>query len=188
MPRSRSTSVASDSVVPAARVERAILRVRGQNVLLDEDLAQLYGTSTKRVNEQVRRNAARFPRDFAFRLTGREWANLRSHLATSNADHGGRRYAPFVFTEHGAVRLANVLSTPRAVSTGIQVVRTFIRLREMLASHRALVRRLDELERRYDRQFKCVFDAIRDLMEPAVSKSPQQIGFRHGRTGRSHSR
>jgi hypothetical protein len=177
----------SEVLVPVERVERAILRVRDQNVLLDEDLARLYGTTTKRVNEQVKRNRSRFPHDFSFQLTAREWAALRSQFATSKPGRGGRRFAPFVFTEHGAVMLANVLSTPRAVSTSIQVVRTFIRLREMLASHKALVRRLDELERRYDRQFKSVFDAIRKLMEPAARPSRREIGFPHARAAHTQA-
>jgi len=131
------------------------------------------------VNEQVRRNRTRFPRDFVFLLTTREWAALRSQTATASRGRGGRRSAPFAFTEHGAVMLANVLSSPRAVSTSIQVVRTFIRLRELLASHKNLVHRLDELERRYDRQFKVVFDAVRALMAPTLPPLRKQIGFRH---------
>lgn len=151
--------------------------VRGQRVMLDSALAPLYGVTTKRLNEQFRRNRERFPADFAFRLTPGEVANLRSQSATSSSDWGGRRYRPWAFTEHGAVMLASVLNSPTAVAASIQVVRAFVQLRGVLASHKELARRLDELESRYDTKFKVVFEAIRELMEPPPPPT-KQIGFR----------
>src|SRR5262245_27853493 len=112
-------------------IERAVHLVRGVKVMLDEDLARLYGTTTKRVNGQARRNAARFPRDFMFQLSIVEWRDLRSQIATSSSGHGGRRHPPLAFTEHGAVMLANVLKSRRAIASSILVVRTFVKLREL---------------------------------------------------------
>src|SRR6266568_3505937 len=149
---------------PIERVEKAILFVRGHRVILDVDLAALYGVTTTRLNEQIKRNLVRFPGDFAFRLTKAEFAILMSQSATSRPKHGGRRKLPLVFTEHGALMAANVLNSKRAVRASVQVVRAFVRLREMLSSNSDLVRKFAELERKYDRQFKVVFDAIRQLM------------------------
>jgi hypothetical protein len=157
------------SLVPAERVERAILLIRSQKVILDADLATSYGVDTRRLNEQVRRNADRFPADFAFQLTVREFGNLMSQSATSSARWGGRRKRPVVFTEHGALMAASVLSSPKAVEMSIFVVRAFVRLRSVLATHRDLATKLDELERRlstHDRQIVVLFDAIRKLMAP----------------------
>ena len=154
----------SRSIIPTERIEKAICLIRGRKVMLDANLAKLYGTSTKRFNEQIRRNGDRFPDDFMFRLSDEEWTALRSQTATSKKGRGGRRYPPFAFTEHGAIMAANVLNSPRAVQASIQVVRAFVRLRQMLASHKDLARKLDALEKKYDRQFKVVFDAIRQLM------------------------
>ncbi len=168
------------AVIPVERIERAILLVRGQKVMLDADLAKLYASSTKRLNEQVKRNRDRFPNDFMFRLSRDEWDCLRSQIATSKMGRGGRRVPPYAFTEHGAIMAANVLNSPRAVQASIQVVRAFIRLRELLASHKELARRLDALEQRYDGQFKVVFDAIRKLMTPSESKVPR-MGFHAAR-------
>ena len=162
--------------LPAERVEQRILRLRGQNVMLDEDLADLYGVTTKRLNEQVRRNRERFPDDFMFQLTPDEVASLRSQIATSNVGRGGRRYAPLAFTEQGVAMLSSVLRSKRAVQVNIEIMRAFVRLRRILTEHKDLARKLDALERKYDVQFKAVFDAIRRLMEPppAVRK---RIGF-----------
>jgi hypothetical protein len=173
------------TVIPIERIENAILLIRGEKVIMDVDLAVLYGVSTKRLNEQVRRNRDRFPDDFMFQLTAAEVnalkdevgaSNLRSQFATSRS-HGGRRYLPYVFTEHGAIMAANVLNSDRAVQASVQVVRAFVRLRQMLASNAELSRKLDALERKYDRQFKVIFDAIRELMTPPVPKQ-KEIGFR----------
>ncbi len=144
--------------------------------MLDEDLAEIYGVTTKRLNEQVKRNKDRFPEDFMFRLTVEEFAALRSQFATSR--WGGRRYPPNAFTEHGAVMLASVLNSPIAVEASIQVVRAFVRLRELLTSHKELARKLADLERKYDQQFQVVFDAIRKLMEPPPEKEKRRIGFK----------
>jgi len=173
----------SAALIPVARIERTILRLRGHNVMLDADLAALYGVTTKRFNEQVKRNARRFPPDFRFQLTQREYADLRSQIATSRpAAHGGRRHLPHVFTEHGAIMAATVLNSPRAVQVSIIVVRAFVRLRQMLQSNVELARKLKALEMKYDGQFEIVFQAIRELMAPpAVSR--KRIGFRLEKSG-----
>jgi hypothetical protein len=192
----KSQIVTSEAVVPLERVERRILLIRSQKVMLDADLAELYGVTTKRLNEQVRRNVDRFPEDFMFQLTDVEMAALRSQSAasnegqdeesvlrsqsaTSNEGRGGRRYRPYAFTEQGVAMLSSVLRSPRAVQVNIAIMRAFVKLREMLASHRDLARRLEEMEERYDAQFKDVFDAIRELMEPPEKPRPR-IGFRSG--------
>lgn len=163
--------------VPVERVEKAILLARGEKVILDADLAALYGVTTTRLNEQIKRNEDRFPEDFAFRLTKEEFTNLMSQFATSSSKHGGSRKLPLVFTEHGAIMAANVLNSKRAVQASVQVVRAFVRLRQMLVSNADLARKLEELEKNYDRQFKVVFDAIRQLMSPPLP-GRKQIGFR----------
>jgi hypothetical protein len=146
--------------------------------MLDVDLAALYGVTTKRFNEQVKRNLQRFPADFMFQLTPGEYAHLRSQIATSSpAAHGGRRHVPYAFTEHGAIMAATILNSRRAVETSIIVVRVFVRLRQMLRSNAELARKLDALERKYDSKFETVFEAIRELMAPAPV-SRKRIGFR----------
>jgi hypothetical protein len=165
------------ALIPAPAIQRRIHDIRGQRVLLDEDLAILYGVTVKRLNEQVKRNRRRFPADFMFRLTRREVSNLRSQFATSSA-HGGRRHLPYAFTEHGAVMLASVLNSRIAVSTSVQIVRAFLRLREMVMGYRELGRKLSLLEQKYDKQFRVVFVAIRELMEPPEPRSRPRIGFR----------
>jgi hypothetical protein len=170
--------MAKELLIPAERIEKAIIVIRGQKVLLDWDLADLYGVTTARLNEQVKRNQDRFPDDFMFRLTPKEFKNLMSQSATSSSSWGGRRKLPMAFTEHGAVMAANVLNSPIAVAASIQVVRTFVRLREILASHKDLARKLDELEKKYDSQFRLVFEAIRQLMLPAPHPdNKRKIGF-----------
>jgi len=167
-------NAAEHSLVPAGHVEQRIISLRGQNVILDADLAELYGVETKRLNEQVRRNAKRFPPDFVFQLSSDESERLRSHSATSS--WGGRRYPPYAFTEHGALMAANVLASERAVEMSVLIVRAFVALRRALAGHEELSRKLDALEARYDHQFRVVFDAIRQLMAPpAPARRP--IGF-----------
>jgi phage regulator Rha-like protein len=145
--------------------------------MLDTDLSKLYATTTKRLNEQVKRNRDRFPSDFMFQLSKEEWDSLRSQTATSKKGRGGRRVPPYAFTEHGAIMAANVLNSPRAVEMSVHVVRAFVRLREVIASHQELVKRVDDLEARYDEQFKEVFDAIRQLMAPPEAKPKRKIGF-----------
>lgn len=176
---SRSPSP-SPAAPPSRTIASRIVVVRGQRVILDADLAELYGVPTRRLNEQVRRNAERFPEDFCFQLSADEAAVLRSQIATSSSEGhgwGGRRYLPYAFTEHGAIMAANVLNSPRAVAMSVQVVRTFVRLREVIASHKDLAKRLGELEAKYDKQFKVVFDAIRALMAPPEAKPKRKIGF-----------
>jgi len=165
-----------------------ILVLRGQRVMLDADLAALYGVTTKRLNEQVRRNLSRFPDDFVFRLTDQELANLRSQFATSSSDTrhlawGGRRYAPHVFTEHGAIMAAMVLNSPSATEISVYVVRAFVQLRETVVANKELALRLDELESRIERKLSThdqaiagILDAIRALMAPAEPKR-RPIGF-----------
>ena len=173
--REKYMATSKRAAIAVEQIERSIILIRGQKVMLDADLAVLYGVTTKRLNEQVKRNYNRFPDDFAYQLTTQEVATLRSHSATSKG-RGGRRTLPYAFTEHGAVMVASVLNSPIAIETSIQVVRAFVRLREMLASHKELSRRLDELEQKYDKQFAVVFDAIRQLMTPPT-KEQRQMGY-----------
>jgi len=164
------------SVVPIERIERSILLIRGEKVMLDRDLAELYGVETKRLNEQLRRNRDRFPPDFMFRLTPQEWESLRSQFATlKRGQH--LKYRPLAFTEHGTIMAANVLNSKRAVQVSVQIVRAFIRLRQILASNEELARKLNDLEKKYDHQFKIVFEAIRELMTPPPP-GIKSIGFR----------
>ena len=158
-------------------VMRQILVIRGQKVMLDSDLAPLYGVSTKALVQAVRRNTARFPVDFMFQLTPDEFSTLRSQFVTSNR-RGGRRYAPLAFTEQGVAMLSSVLRSPRAVQANIQIMRAFVQLREMLAERKDLARRLDALERKCDGQFAAVFDAIRELAIPPRLPPQRRIGFR----------
>ena len=169
--------VSRESLVPMERIERAIFVIRRQKVMLDADLAELYGVLTKVLNQAVKRNKERFHVDFMFQLTKEE----KDEVVT-NCDHLKRlKFSPTLphaFTEHGAIMLATILNSPIAVQASIQVVRAFVRLRQMLASNADLARKLDTLERKYDAQFKVVFDAIRQLMTPPEPKR-QQIGFIH---------
>lgn len=169
------------TLISAEGIQRLIFEVRGQRVILDDTLAELYGVPTKRLNEQVTRNEERFPDDFMFRLTNEEWQALRSQIATSKVGRGGRRNPPRAFTEHGTVMAANILNSPTAVQASIQVVRAFVQLRGILSSNKDLAQRLDALERKYDAQFKAVFDAVRQLMTPPV-KERRPLGFRPAET------
>ena len=167
------------SLIPVQDIERLILMIRGYKVILDADLAALYGVETKQLIRAVKRNQLRFPSDFMFQLTEEEFANLRFHFGTSS-QWGGRRYTPYAFTEQGVAMLSSVLRSKRAIHVNIEIMRTFVRLRRMLASNKELARRLDELEKKYDAQFKIVFDAIRQLMsspEPGSVPPKRRIGF-----------
>lgn len=164
------------SLVPQERIERAILLVRGEKVMLDQDLAVVYGVETRVLVQAVKRNRARFPGDFMFRLTKSDAADLRSQSVISKR-RGGRRYLPYAFTEQGVAMLSSVLKSPRAVRVNIEIMRAFVRLRRILASHAELSRRLSELERKNDRQFQSVFRTIRYLMAPAEPER-RQVGFR----------
>jgi hypothetical protein len=168
----------SPSLVPAERIERSILVLRGQKVLLDMDLALLYGVETKVLNQAVRRNRARFPADFMFQLTKAEFEDWRSQFVTSNPGAKmGLRRPPYAFTEQGVAMLSSVLRSKRAVAVNIEIMRAFVRLREMLAGNAELARRFDDLEKKYDGQFRLVFDAIRQLMVPPPSPQKRRIGF-----------
>jgi hypothetical protein len=151
------------------RVTSSILLVRWEKVLLDEHLAGLYGVDVKVLNQAVKRNRERFPADFMFQLTRQEWQNLKSQIVTSSLDsHGGRRSAPFAFTEQGVAMLSSVLRSGQAVRVNIEIMRAFVPLRELLATHQDLANKLKKLERKYDAQFRAVFDAIRQLMVPVL--------------------
>jgi hypothetical protein len=163
------------SPIPLERIERAILVLRGHRVILDKDLSVLYGVTTGNLNKAVNRNLERFPDDFMLRLTEAEFNDLRFHFGRSR--WGGTRTLPRAFTEQGVAMLSSVLRSPRAALVNIEIMRAFVRLREMIATNRDLARRLDELEKRYDAQFKGVFDAIRQLMAPPA-KTRRSIGFR----------
>ena len=174
------------TLVPSDRVSLVILTVRGQNVMLDVDLARLYGVPTKALNRAVKRNGERFPQDFMFQLTKEEAEDLRSQNGTSSSRSqpgissrwGGRRYLPYVFTEQGVAMLSSVLRSRRAILVNIQIMRTFVRLRTMAGSVADLRRKVGALERKYDTQFKDVFDAIRALMAPPPGGAKRRIGFR----------
>lgn len=162
------------------QVQRRIYLIRGQKVMLDRDLAQLYGVETRVLNQAVKRNSERFPEDFMFHLTRKEIKRV-SQFVTSSARHETLKFskAVTVFTEHGVAMLSSVLSSPRAIQVNIQIMRAFARFREIILSHRDLARRLEELERKYDTQFKVVFDAIRELMAPSAPPR-RRIGFHAG--------
>jgi hypothetical protein len=162
--------------IPVERIEKAIFLIRGEKVMLDRDLASLYEVTTSALKQSVRRNIERFPSDFMFVLDQNEFENWRSQIVISNSDRMGIRYPPMAFTEQGVAMLSSVLRSKRAVAVNVQIMRTFVRLRLLLASNAELAKKLEELELKYDHQFKVVFDAIRQLMMPAEPKR-KQIGF-----------
>ena len=164
-------------IVPVEIIESKILLLRGRKVMLDRDLAALYGVETKALNQAVKRKAKRFPEDFMFRLTKAEMRNWKSQIVTSNYRvKMGFRKVPYAFTQNGIAMLSSVLNSNRAVNVNIQIMRTFTRLMEIISAHKDLARRLGELESKYDAQFKIVFDAIRELMFPP-EKLKKRIGF-----------
>jgi len=168
------------SLVPVERIERAILLIRGKKVMLDADLASLYGVETRVLVQAVKRNLERFPADFMFQLSKEEVDFLRSQIVTLKRGRGQHsKYLPYAFTEQGVAMLSSVLRSPRAIQVNIEIMRAFVRLRQMLASHAELARKLDALEQKYDAQFKAVFDAIRQLMAPPEPKR-RPMGFRRG--------
>jgi hypothetical protein len=162
------------NVIPLERIERSIFLIRGQKVLLSQQLAELYGVETKVLNQAVARNRERFPDDFMFQLSKEELENLKSQIVTSS--WGGVRVAPYAFTEQGVAMLSSVLNSDRAVHVNIEIMRAFVKLRQMLSSNVELARKLESLEKKYDEQFKVVFDAIRQLMSPAA-RPKREIGF-----------
>ena len=164
------------NILTSERIERSILLIRGHKVMLDADLAELYGVETRALLQAVSRNQKRFPEDFMFQMSKEEYELLRSQIVISKKGRGGRRYLPYVFTEQGVAMLSSVLRSERAVQVNIEIMRAFVRLRELVATHKYLARKLETLEKRYDAQFKVVFDAIRELMaRPEPNK--RKIGF-----------
>jgi hypothetical protein len=176
------------SLIPVERIDRAILLLRGQKVMLDKDLASLYGVATKRLIEAVKRNSERFPEDFMFQLTWEETGVLKSQSVISSPQEPlrsqnatlkrgqHRKYCPYAFTEQGVAMLSSALRSPRAVAVNIEIMRAFVRLRQMLLSHAELSRKVNALEKKYDSNFKAVFDALRQLMQPP-QEPKRTIGF-----------
>ena len=172
-------AVCKTTFAPVKRIEDIIYLIRGHRVMLDSDLAQIYGVELKRLNEQVRRNHERFPQGFAFQLVPQEFANLKSQFATSSL-HGGKRKLPWAFTEHGTLMLASVLNSPVAVEASVRVVRAFILMREQMVAHKELAGKLADLEQRvgaHDEAIANLFEAIRRLIEPPLPENRREIGF-----------
>ena len=178
MPASKNPSALSTPVMPNEKsLAQLVYWVRGEKVLLDADLATLYGVETSALNRAVKRHTDRFPADFMFQLTASEWQNLKCQIGISS-QHGGRRVPPYVFTEQGIAMLSSVLNAPRAVQVNIAIMRTFVQLRRLMDSNRDLARRIDALEARYDEQFTAVFDAIKQLItEDRQRASKRTMGF-----------
>jgi ORF6N domain-containing protein len=173
----KELTLSNTDLIPSERIEKAIYLIRGEKVMLDRNLAVLYGVETKVLNRAVKRNLQRFPSDFMFQLMAEEADFLRCQIGTSKKGRGGRRYLPYVFTEQGVAMLSTVLNSERAILVNIEIMRAFVKLRQMLASNTELSRRLDELESKYDKQFRVVFDAIRRLMA-TPARGLKEIGFR----------
>ena len=171
----------TNALIPTALISRKIYFFRGTRVMLDSDLAHLYCVTTKNLNKAVKRNTDRFPSDFMFQLKPKETENLRFQSGTSSlAIHGGRRYRPYAFTEHGVAMLSSILHSDRAVQVNIAIMRAFLQLRSMLASHEDLRRKIAEMEKRYDSKFHAVFATLRQMLETPIP-TKRQIGF-HART------
>ena len=187
MPPETTRTVSPPTRVQLRQIGNRIVVARGLRVILDRDLAELYGVTTRAVNQAVARNRSRFPSDFAFKLTSREAANLRSQSVISSF-HGGRRYVPRAFTEHGVAMLSSVLKSSRAVQVNVAIMRAFVRLRELAGAHVDLARQIADLERKYDGKFVEVFGAIRRLMEPPteIEEPRRRIGFVVDRLARGH--
>jgi hypothetical protein len=164
------------NILPVSRIENAIFLIRDSKVMLDQDLAAMYGVETRALVQAVKRNLDRFPEDFMFQLSKDEFANLKSQIVISS--WGGRRTRPYAFTEQGVAMLSSVLRSKRAILVNIEIMRTFVRLRRILSTHEELARKLASLERKYDKQFKLIFDAIREIMTPKDPPERRQIGFR----------
>ena len=158
------------------KIENLIYRVKGLNVMFDSDLADLYDVETRSLNQAVKRNIERFPNDFMFQLNQREFTDLKSQFVISS--WGGRRTLPYVFTEQGVAMLSSVLNSKRAIQVNIQIMRTFVKLREILSSNKRLEKRLNDLEKEYDERFKIIFDAIKKLMLTPTKNEIRKIGFR----------
>jgi len=170
--------VADQQIIPREIIEQRIYLIREHKVMLDSDLAELYRVATFNLNKAVKRNLERFPHDFMFQLTKEEANILRFQIGMSKPrGRGGRRYLPYVFTEQGVAMLSSVLNSKRAVQVNIAIMRTFVRLRYILATHKELAAKLDALEKKYDKQFRAVFDILRQLMEPAPVPQKGPMGF-----------
>jgi hypothetical protein len=169
-------TLSQNAIVPTAVINQKIFFVRGTRVMLDADLAQLYGVATKNLNKAVKRNASRFPTDFMFQLSSKDLHSLRFQFGTSKLGRGGRRFAPYAFTEQGIAMLSSVLRSARAVQVNVAIMRTFVRLREMLATHEELRRKIDVMEKRYDARFQAVFETIRQMLETPIP-AKKAIGF-----------
>ena len=161
--------------IPEEVIERRIIVIRGKKVMMDRHLAELYGVETGALNRAVKRNPGRFPADFMFRLTQTEFERLRCQFGISN-QRGGIRYLPYLFTQEGVAMLSSVLNSERAIQVNVHIMRTFARFREMLSAHKTLKHRIEDMEEKYDRQFRIVFQAIKKLIEPP-QKPKKQIGF-----------
>jgi hypothetical protein len=180
MARKKRSSALEQLPIPLGLVERRIYLVRGHKVMLDSDLAELYQVETRALIQAVKRNSSRFPDGFMFQLTAEEHESLKSQFVISNAGRGGRRYLPYAFTEHGVVMLSSVLNSDRAIRMNIVIIRAFVRLREMLGSHKDLARKIESLERKYqehDQELQVLFKAIKKLLEPPPGPSRRPIGF-----------
>jgi hypothetical protein len=176
--------MADRNLIPVERIESAILLIRNDKVMLDKDLASLYRVSTKVLLQAVKRNSNRFPADFMFQLSKEELENWRSQIVTSNPNaRMGLRRRPHAFTEQGVAMLSSILRSERAVRVNIEIMRAFVRMRQILLSHADLARKLDAMEKKYDAQFRVVFDAIRDLMIPPQQSKGGKIGFAREREG-----
>lgn len=173
---SRSIPIASMSLIPIERIGQKIFLIRGQKVMLDRDLAELYGVTVKSLNQAVRRNRARFPKDFVFKLKKDERSHsLRSQFVTlKRGEHS--KYSTYAFTEQGVAMLSSVLHSDRAIQVNIMIMRAFVQLRQWLATHKDLARKLEEMEQKYDEQFRTIFEAIQQLVTPDVPKSKRKIG------------
>jgi hypothetical protein len=171
--------MAKELLIPAAGIEQSILLIRGQKVILDSELAKLYGVATRALVQAVKRNIRRFPDDFMFQLTREEDETLRSQTVISKKGRGGRRYCPYAFTEQGVAMLSRVLNSDRAIEVNIAIMRAFVKLRELLGTHKDLARKLEDLERKlgqHDQKFQIAFEAIRQLMGPPP-ELPQEAAF-----------
>ena len=178
-----TTDINNNLPIPIELIERRIHVIREQKVMLDADLAELYQVSTKRLNEAVARNRSRFPSDFMFRITEKDLRDLRSQFATSRVNHGGRRYMPYAFTEHGVAMLSSILKSRRATEMNIQIIRAFIKLRELIGTNKDLAHKIESLEQKYsshDVDIQTIFTAIKKLIRPSITEpepSKPRIGF-----------
>ena len=165
------------NLIPQERIENKILIIRKTKVMLDKDIAGLYGVETRALNQAVRRNIERFPKDFMFQLTKEEMRNWKSQIVITKKGKMGLRRRPYAFTEQGVAMLSSVLNSKRAIQVNIQIMRAFIRLKQIALSHKTLQKKIDAMERKYDRKFKIIFVAIRQLLEPPKKEGDKTIGF-----------